>query len=408
MIAVMVWLVAGSASLAANTVVWISIDGLKHDYIERFHPPTLSRLAAEGAYSNEEKPIFPSLTFPNHIAQVTGTTVDHHGIVMNSFFDSATGKTYTFPDDSSLIRAEPIWITAKRQGIRVAVIDWPMSDAQQGQWKSDYFNANFDQTQTDQQRLEHVVDILKKDSGKPPLRLVISYMSHVDMSGHRYGPDDPAMAKAVLAADKTLGEFVKSVTEWFDATHSADDELYILVTTDHGMLNVRQVVSLDRLIGADLFPGVRIVTSGPIATISLDKIPADQRDDRIEKILAQLKPNTFLTAWKSEEVPAKFHYADPTRLGQIVVLLAPGYAYTSLRFSDVRAAPPGPKGMHGFDPAISPDMFGSIVLWRYRHPLDKGVDLGLIDNTQWHATVARLLGITPATGSDPRAIPFPG
>src|SRR5262245_18739270 len=65
------------------TVVWISIDGFRHDYLARIAPPTLSRLAREGAYTTQQRPIFPSLTFPNHIAQVTGTGVDRHGIVLN-------------------------------------------------------------------------------------------------------------------------------------------------------------------------------------------------------------------------------------------------------------------------------------------------------------------------------------
>src|SRR5256885_572819 len=110
-----------------TTVLWISVDGLRGDYLKRADPPTLMRLAHAGAYTTQVRPIFPSETFPNHIAQVTGTTADHTGIPTNAFFDTATGQRYSFPDDSALIRVEPIWTTAKRQGVRVAVIDWPMS-----------------------------------------------------------------------------------------------------------------------------------------------------------------------------------------------------------------------------------------------------------------------------------------
>src|SRR6185437_13564118 len=109
---------------APATVVWISIDGFRGDYLQRFKPPTLTHLAIEGAFTTSERPIFPSLTFPNHIAQVTGTRVDVDGIPANDFYDTATRQTYNFPDDGGLIRSEPIWITAKRQGLRVAKIDW--------------------------------------------------------------------------------------------------------------------------------------------------------------------------------------------------------------------------------------------------------------------------------------------
>src|SRR4051794_15212834 len=105
---------AGCASKPAPpaTVVWISIDGLRGDYVSRANPPTLTRLAAEGASSRRVRPMFPSLTFPNHVAQVTGTTVDHHGVPLNNFIDATTGQKYDFPDDSALLRAEPIWTTA--------------------------------------------------------------------------------------------------------------------------------------------------------------------------------------------------------------------------------------------------------------------------------------------------------
>jgi len=90
-----------SAPTTQATVVWISIDGFRHDYLQRFHPPALSRLAKEGAFTTQERPIFPSLTFPNHIAQVTGTTADKNGIPMNAFFDPAIGQQFSFPDEGS-------------------------------------------------------------------------------------------------------------------------------------------------------------------------------------------------------------------------------------------------------------------------------------------------------------------
>jgi predicted AlkP superfamily pyrophosphatase or phosphodiesterase len=67
-------LLAIGASIAASiaragqaTVIWISIDGLRNDYVQRAQAPTLMRLEKEGAYTNRERAIFPSLTFPNQI-----------------------------------------------------------------------------------------------------------------------------------------------------------------------------------------------------------------------------------------------------------------------------------------------------------------------------------------------------
>ena len=66
----------------------------------------------------------------------------------------------------------------------------------------------------------------------------------------------------------------------------------------------------------------------------------------------------------------------------------------------------GQKGAHGYDPAACPAMLGGAVIWKYGSNAG-GRDLGPIDNTQWHATVANLLGIQPAAGADSRPVRLP-
>jgi predicted AlkP superfamily pyrophosphatase or phosphodiesterase len=382
-----------------TTVVWLSIDGFRHDYLDRFHPPTLSRLASEGAFTKRETPIFPSLTFPNHIAQVTGVGVDGHGIPMNAFFDESTGKSYSFPDDASLLRAEPIWVTAERQGVRTMCVDWPMSHGEAGPVRASYFSAAFDTDETDRHRLDRVVAALDADHDPRPFRLVMSYLSGVDHMGHSAGPASPRIAGAVAQADDDVGRFLAGVTAWFERTHTPADELVVICSTDHGMTSVKQMVNLDRLIGADLVRGVNTVTSGPVATLHL---PA-RTPELADQIVKRLAAYPFLTAWKAGDVPAVDHFADPTRIGQVVVMLKPGYSFTRQRLATTLPAPRDSGGMHGYDPAGFTDMQGSAEVWRLRDPMG-GHDLGPMVNTQWDATVCRLLGIRPPPAADPRAV----
>ncbi len=397
-----------SASAAGQTtVVWISIDGFRHDYVERFHPPFLSRLAKEGAFTNQETPIFPSLTYPNHAAQITGRTPDGSGIPSNAFYDDATGKQYYLPDESSLLRAEPIWVTAERQGVRTAVIDWPMSHAQTGEWTAEYYGQTFDKKEPDAHRLQRMVDTLKADHNAKPYRLVMSYVFNVDTVGHKYGPDSKEVGEAVLDVDAALSSFSRQVIEWFNATHSPNDQLYLLFTTDHGMEPINTTVNLDRLLGGDLSHGIKIFTSGPIATIHLNGLPEDERAARAQAIVDKLNTNSYLTAWKAADVPAKYHLSDPTRVGEVVVSLQPGYSLTSIRTGatepSTKPTAQPLKGNHGYDPAVCPNMLGTAIVWSYRHP-QGGHDLGVISNTQWAATVDQLLNISPAAGSDDRAV----
>jgi predicted AlkP superfamily pyrophosphatase or phosphodiesterase len=388
---------------ARTTVVWVSIDGFRHDYLERFHPPALCRLAAEGASTTHEIPIFPSLTFPNHISQVTGVGVDGHGIPLNNFLDETNGQTYSFPDQSKLLRAEPIWLTASRQGVPTACIDWPMSHNQKGPDKAAYFGAFFDSQETDLHRLDRILTLLNSDADrKMPYRLILGYISHVDTMGHRTGPTSPQIRDAVLEADANVDHFVNGVIKWFNATHTADDELVLIFSTDHGMTDVKNLVNLDRLIGADLVKDTKIVTSGPVATIHC---PATQ-PGRPAQIVDHLRAYPFLTAWKAGDVPAADHFSDPSRIGQVVVMLKPGYSFTGQRMAATLPVPAHSSGMHGFDPAECPDMQGAAVIWRLRQPIG-GRDLGRIDNTQWDATVCGMLGIHPPPAADQRAVALP-
>ena len=67
----------------------ISIDGWRWDYLERFTPPTLGRLASTGVRAEGLIPVFPSKTFPNHYTIVTGLYPARHGIVSNNMVDPA-------------------------------------------------------------------------------------------------------------------------------------------------------------------------------------------------------------------------------------------------------------------------------------------------------------------------------
>ncbi len=67
------------------TVVMISIDGFRNDYLDKYKPKNLLKLAKEGASAQGIIPSFPTLTFPNHMTLVTGMAPGRHGIVSNFF-----------------------------------------------------------------------------------------------------------------------------------------------------------------------------------------------------------------------------------------------------------------------------------------------------------------------------------
>ena len=77
-----------------HRTVIISLDGCRWDYPQMYDTPNLDEIAENGV-SGVMQPSFPSLTFPNHYTLVTGLVPDHHGIIGNTFYDKASGLTFS-------------------------------------------------------------------------------------------------------------------------------------------------------------------------------------------------------------------------------------------------------------------------------------------------------------------------
>ena len=401
-----------AATAGKNTVVWISMDGVRGDYLTRAPLPFFSRVMTEGAYSRRFLPVFPPITFPSHCAEATGVAVDHHGITGNSFYDSATRQTYRYPGDSSLLRAEPIWLAAERQGVRTLVYDWPLSQAEHGPLHAAYFGEKFDPAPTDAQRLDRLLDTWHADTGNGPLRLLMGYVEDSDVAGHKYGPDAPETTAAVQAVDRTLGAFFERALAQWKTTAAPADRFYLLLSTDHGMSPVTKAVNLEKLLG--LPHGQReitVATVGNMGNVFLDQIaPGPVREARLTGFVEAMKATPFVHVYRRAELPAAWAYAHPTRTGDLVVVLPRGYTFSSQATQavmDIAQAGGGPLGMHGYPPEDDPEMYGALLLWRYPQPFG-GKDLGEVRWDQYHPTVAKWLGIKPADGAKGLPLTLPG
>ncbi len=225
------------------------MDGVRDDYLSRTELPFFARLMKEGAYSTKFRPAFPPITFPSHCAEATGVSVEHHGITGNSFYDSATRLAYRYPADASLLQAEPIWLTAARQGVRTYVFDWPLSQKEHGPLHAEYSAETFDDALNDQARLDHLLATWHEDEAKiqvgpaagdavKPLRLLMGYVEATDPAGHKFGPDALEISHALQDLDAELGAFAERALAQWKEQAGPQDRFYLLLTTDHGMSRV--------------------------------------------------------------------------------------------------------------------------------------------------------------------------
>ena len=126
-----------------QTVVMISIDGLRWDYIEKHGAPNLKAMGEQGVRAQKMQPVYPSKTFPNHISVITGLLPVNHGIVDNKFCDKArNNQCYSMgkgQKDSTWVRGTPLWNLVKMHGLKSAVYFWPESDARFNGMTPDYY-----------------------------------------------------------------------------------------------------------------------------------------------------------------------------------------------------------------------------------------------------------------------------
>jgi predicted AlkP superfamily pyrophosphatase or phosphodiesterase len=335
--------VAGQGT-ARPTVVLVSIDGFRYDYLDRYAAPNLQRLAALGVRA-PLVPVFPSKTFPNHYTIVTGLYPEHHGVVENTMYDPSFDAVFQISDSAAVADArwwggEPIWVTAERQGQIAASYFWPGSEAAIEGVRPHYW-VHYDVRVPDSTRVRQVLDWLSLPAAARPT-FVTLYFSEVDHAGHASGPDSPAVARAVLQVDAVIGR----LQDGLDA-RGLIDHVNVIVVADHGMapISTDSVVALDDYLSLDAF--TRMTGGNPDPGLW----PRARLEDSVVRALTGKNPH--LSVWRRDSIPERFHYRSNPRIPPVVVLAAPGWSVAARR-SDVTSHPDRfSGGTHGYDDTVS-------------------------------------------------------
>lgn len=378
--------VAAAQERRAPVTILVSIDGFRPDYLRRGLTPTLSRLAAEGV-SAAMIPSFPSKTFPNHWAEVTGYYPDHNGIVANAFTDPARPDpkdrfTMAATDPFFWSAKEPVWVTAEKAGIRSGVMFWPGSAVAWGgalvprgygrieggtrpaDWQA------FDQNVSPEQRVNAVLDWLRRPAAIRP-RLVLLYFDQVDTAGHEGGPDGKDIGPALRSVDADIASLL-------DGLAALGQPANIVLTADHGMAETRgnRTIALDSILRAEDYT---LDEGGPYATVR----PKPGRTAALESRL--LKPHPHMQCWRKAEIPARFHYGTDPRIPPYLCLAETGWQILDRPAPDDRVG-----GNHGYDNR-APEMQALFIASgpAFRH----GVTLPPFENVAVAPLIRRMLAL---------------
>ncbi|HVY84054.1 MAG TPA: ectonucleotide pyrophosphatase/phosphodiesterase [Caulobacterales bacterium] len=364
-----------------DTVILISIDGFRPDYLDRGQTPTLSRLAADGVRASM-RPSFPSVTFPNHYTLVTGLRPDRNGMVNNRMEDPARpGAVFTLNDRTQGAdpfwwdEATPIWVTAERQGVRTGTMYWPGSDVlihdtRPTKWRS------FDQTLPSFARVDALLSWLDAPAAERP-RFLTLYFDIVDSMGHRYGPDSMETTAAASEVDAAMARLIAGL----DQRHLLSQVDFVIVA-DHGMTAMPEgeIIDLDAAAPAQ---AAHVVWDGPFAGLT----PVAGHEADVEHAL--LGRGAHGECWRKGALPPRFHFGANSRVPAIVCLADLGWRYHSSQLPSYGGQS---LGNHGYDPA-APDMAAIFIANgpAFRH----GVTLPSFDNVSVYPLLARLIGVNP-------------
>jgi predicted AlkP superfamily pyrophosphatase or phosphodiesterase len=370
---------------APGPVILVSIDGFRADYLQRGITPAIAALAADGVRSTGMRPSYPSLTFPNHYTLVTGRRPDHHGIVDNTMEDpQIPGVTFSLGNAAAVKDrrwwddAEPLWVTAQKQGVNSGTMFWPGSEADIHGVRPKHFLA-YDKKMAGDARVDQVLAWLDLPPGERP-RFITLYFDKVDTAGHDGGPDSEEVNAALRETDASIARLVEGLKarNLYGATN-------LVIVADHGMAPTspdRQVF-LDDIAPKDSF---RMITGGTGATI----VPTPGREAEAARLVGR---HPHATCWYKAKIPARYHFGTHRRIPPIVCLAETRWLVTTRERAAKGKQKPG--GAHGFDP-YSPEMAALFV--GHGPAFRRGAVIGGFDNVAVYPLLARLIGVTPLKG----------
>ncbi len=277
-----------------RAILVVVLDGMRQDYFDRYQEvlPTLTRVRRDGAwFSNARVNFLPTITPLGHATIGTGADPRVHGIVVNTAFDSISGKPQSpYPGMSPRTLMAPtladLWnletdgraLIIGQGSIFVAAVGlvghgaclpnarptilasystqggWetnsecyklpeylknqkttPLWEAAHGQWmghdiaspEAVSHSALFPKFEADA-----VVAMIEHEPvGADDLTdLLLVNLKAADFVGHQYGPDSPEIRETLAEQDRQLARILEALEKKVGA-----NRFVVVITADHGM-----------------------------------------------------------------------------------------------------------------------------------------------------------------------------
>lgn len=366
-------------------VILVSFDGFRWDYLNKGLTPNLEYVAQNGVKALSLRPTFPSKTFPNHYAIITGMYNDHHGIISNYFENPLNGQIYKLSDreavqDESWYDGEAFWETAKKQGINTASFYWPGSELT-NEKRRPHIYKEYNHYKPYNERIDSVISWLQMPYISRP-HFITLYFHETDDAGHKFGPDSKEVNISISKVDRLAGKIIQGLEDI-----GMKDSVNIIFLSDHGMTNVYpdKIIRVDKILQNY---DVKFSNQGPFVFIDNLNEPENEIFNRLKSEESNYK------VFRKNEIPDYLHFKNHAFIPPIILIADLGYSLETrapkknMNFS---------KGNHGYINSHL-DMHGFFVAMGPNFKV--GFNTGTIWNIDINPLLARIFNIFPNPNID--------
>ena len=415
-------IVAKSFGQLTRHVVLISIDGFRPEfYLDASWPaPNMQQLKATGVYAEKVKSVFPSFTYPSHVAMLTGALPARSGIYYNAPFEpeGSSGKWNWFIKD---IKAPTLWASIKTAGLTSAAVEWPVSVGEEITWnvpeiwdtkkpsdritetrkyatkglieeielnatgKLDGENMNEEYLSLDENAGRMAAYIFKKY--KP--NLLALHFACVDGAQHQQGREGEKVKLAVATADRAIGNIIEAIEK-----AKLKDSTTIIITGDHGFMNMQQVLRPNvwlkkaKLSGEGKKWKVKFQPAGGSAFLYVQDQKDEETINKVKQLLNQLPAEIkkYFAVYDRKKLDAMG--ADSN--AALALAAIPGIVFSGSAEGEIFSPVKG-GGHHGYDPEMA-EMYTGFI--GYGTGFTKGMVVSTMSVKDIAPLIARLLGLS--------------
>ncbi|HEX2072150.1 MAG TPA: nucleotide pyrophosphatase/phosphodiesterase family protein [Geodermatophilus sp.] len=312
-----------TAALAgARRVAVLLIDGLGADLV-RAHADLAPTLAALATPCGDLSAPCPSTTPVSLATLGTGLPPGSHGVL--GFVTAVPGEERTLnhvqwsddPDPDTWQARRTVFQQAAADGVEVTAVA-PYAFARSGLTRAVYRGATYAGSVSP----GDLSAVLLASLAAGPRALVYGYTAELDLTGHVRGVDSPSWRAQLALVDRLVEQVVDGLP----------DDAALLVTADHGMLDVPAETRVDIDDVPELADGVRLLAGEPRARYA-HAVPGAEQD-----LLARWREVLGDRAWVAgrDEAVASGVFgpvddALAARIGDVVALARGSWALTAGR-----------------------------------------------------------------------------